>query len=545
MATVLVALLACKSSSKAPPPAADEPRPAPGLRLVVLIVVDQLPSWSFERDVEHVSVGIARLRDGGLFYPRARFPFANTYTATGHAALGTGAPPSITGILGNAFYDRAAGVERSSVLDADAPVLAIVPGAAPDPADGASSRLLRVDGIADVLAAEHPSARSISIALKDRGAILSLGRRPNLAVWYDPAQPAMTTSRFYADEPPPWLLELARTHPVTGYFDTVWEPLDAARLATITGVVDDAPGESSVDGLDTTFPHALVGAKRAKAFRATPMADELLVATALAAIDGEQLGADDVADLLSISFSAHDYAGHFWGQESWERLDLFLRLDRTIGTLLDGLDQKVGKGRYAVVLSSDHGSTRMIEHSVGSGRTAVRVFEERLAAQAEAAARTTLGKGTWIAGYSDSTLYVTTAFTARSEADRSRALDAMTAALRKLPGVSFASRTDELRGDCEARAALAASVCRGLGEGSGELFVTAGPDCLICEARYVTGTSHGSANPDDTDVPIIIYAPTVTPRVITEVVSPLRVAPTLAAFLGVSTPPASTALPLP
>lgn len=544
IAIVLVALLACKSSSKAPP-ANDQPRPAPGPRLVVLIVVDQLPSWSFERDVEHMSAGIARLRDGGAFYPRARFPFANTYTATGHAALGTGAPPSVTGILGNAFYDRAAGVERSSVLDPNAPVFAIVPGATTDPADGASSRRLRVDGIADMLAAEHPSARSISIALKDRGAILSLGRRPNLAVWYDPSQPAMTTSRFYAERPPPWLLALARTHPVSGYLDTVWEPLDAARLATITGVADDAPGESSVDGLDTTFPHVLVGEKRARAFRATPMADELLVATALAAIDGEQLGADDVPDLLSVSFSAHDYAGHFWGQESWERLDLLLRLDRTIGTLLDGLDQKVGKGRYAVVLSSDHGSTRMIEHSLGSGRTAMRVFEERLTEQAEGAARTALGKGTWIAGYSESTLYVTPAFSARSESDRSRALDAIAAALRELPGVAFASRTDQLRGGCDARAPLEASICRGLGEGSGEVFVSAGPDCVICESRYVTGTSHGSANPDDTDVPIIIYAPTMTPRVISEVVSPLRVAPTLAALLGVSAPPASKALPLP
>ncbi|HUH03994.1 MAG TPA: alkaline phosphatase family protein [Kofleriaceae bacterium] len=549
IAAVLVALLACKGSPEAPASApAAEPTPAPprpGLRLVVLLVIDQLPSWSFERDMQHVSSGIARLRDGGVLYPRARFPFANTYTATGHAALGTGAPPSITGILGNAHYDRAAGVERSTVLDEDAPLLAILPRATTDPADGASSRHLRVDGVADVLAAEHPAARSVSIALKDRGAILSLGRRPNLAVWYDPAQPAMTTSRFYAAEPPPWLLELARTHPVTRYVDTVWEPLDAARLAAITGTADDAPGESSVDGLNTTFPHALVGARRAKTFRATPMADELLVATALAAIDGERLGADDVPDLLSVSFSAHDYAGHFWGQESWERLDLFLRLDRSIGTLLDGLDHKVGKGRYAVVLSSDHGSTRMIEHSVDAGRTAVRVFDEQLVERGEAAARTVLGKGSWIAAYSESNLYMTPAFAARAETDRDRALDAIAAGLRQIPGVAFAGRTDELRGDCETRTALEASICRSLGEASGEVFVAAAADSLICEARYVTGTSHGSPNPDDTDVPIIIYAPGLTPQVIDEVVSPLRIAPTLAALLGISAPPASRALPLP
>ena len=48
-----------------------------------------------------------------------------------------------------------------------------------------------------------------------------------------------------------------------------------------------------------------------------------------------ELGADDVPDLLAISFSAHDYAGHSWGPDSWEVLDLTLRLDRALGQLFD------------------------------------------------------------------------------------------------------------------------------------------------------------------------------------------------------------------
>ena len=49
--------------------------------------------------------GLARLLTKGAYFPRAEFPFAATYTATGHAALATGAAPSDSGILANTWYD--------------------------------------------------------------------------------------------------------------------------------------------------------------------------------------------------------------------------------------------------------------------------------------------------------------------------------------------------------------------------------------------------------------------------------------------------------
>ena len=60
---------------------------------------------------------------------------------------------------------------------------------------------------------------------------------------------------------------------------------------------------------------------------------------------------------------AHDYAGHFWGPESWEVLDLTLRLDAALGRLFDTLDQRFGKTGWAVVLTSDHGATPMVDYS--------------------------------------------------------------------------------------------------------------------------------------------------------------------------------------
>ena len=49
----------------------------------------------------------------------------------------------------------------------------------------------------------------------------------------------------------------------------------------------------------------------------------------------EQLGQDDDTDVLSISFSSNDYVGHRHGPYSQEMMDVTLRVDRQIATLLD------------------------------------------------------------------------------------------------------------------------------------------------------------------------------------------------------------------
>jgi predicted AlkP superfamily pyrophosphatase or phosphodiesterase len=74
----------------------------------------------------------------------------------------------------------------------------------------------------------------------------------------------------------------------------------------------------------------------------------------MAAIDGEAMGKDEWADMLAISFSTPDYVGHAMGPQSIEVEDVYIRLDKTIETLLSKLDASVGKGQYVVFLTADH-----------------------------------------------------------------------------------------------------------------------------------------------------------------------------------------------
>lgn len=534
--------------SAASHPVAGEPAvardPAPGARLVVLVVVDQLPSWWLASKIELLDGGVGRMLRQGVYYPEAEIPYALTFTASGHAALGTGAPPAVTGILANAWYRPAQGATLSAVHDPDSPVFDLAGGGG---RAGISGAALRVDGISEVLA--RAGGKTISISLKDRSATLMAGRRPDLAIWYDPGQPAMTTSRFYAEQPPDWLRALAASDVVSAHLDLVWTPLPGIDHAALTGSADDAPGETAGAILGRVFPHAVAGSgEPAAALRLTPAGDTLVFDTALRAIEAEGLGADGAPDLLALGFSAQDYAGHHWGQESWERLDMFLRFDDALGAFLDTLDQRVGPEGYAVVLTSDHGATRLVERSRADGRAARRIRLSEIDRQAEAAAARVLGPGDWIAHAAEATLHMSEAFTG-SCGDRCDAtLDAVVAAIAAVDGVQYATRIDRVAGDCARRTGMDALVCHSVIPGeSGHVFYAPAPDHLI--TSFTGGTSHGSPNPDDRRIPVLVYAPGharwAAPRHERAPVTSLQVAPTLAELLGVPAPPAATEPPLP
>lgn len=552
------ALASCKRDRAlhSTPPVETAPVSAPAradLKLVVLVVVDQLPSWTFTRDAHHLEGGLARLLRESVYFPVAEYPYASTYTAPGHAAIGTGAPPSASGILANGWFRREDGSYLGATDDPEHPVFVI--GEDPeghlarDAAEGGSPATLRVEGIADALAREHPEARTVSVSLKQRAAILMTGRRPHLAVWYEPRQEAMTTSRFYADEPPAWLEALARDKPVSDRIAEKWDVEDHDFLEGHTEGEDDSPGEGENLGFDTCFPHTLGECEwPAKAIRATPAGVELLFDTARAALEAEELGKRGVTDLLAISVSSHDYAGHYWGQESWERFDILRRTDRALGELLSDLDRRFGADGYAVVVTSDHGAVPMIERSARTGYPARRVTYRSLLDAAQKGMEQHLGPGRWVLGYAANSIYLSPTFRQAPEDKRRAALDAAAAALRAVPGVGFAAPTDRVAGDCDRhRELLPRLVCASAHpEASGEIVLVPDRYSLFIEARFRTGTGHGTPSPECREVPLLVKRPGVEPRRASERVSVLQVAPTLAELLGVAPPKAATeeALPL-
>ena len=481
----------------------------------MLLVVDQWPEWSLEAKRAALTGGFERLLREGEWHV-GDYPYAATLTAPGHALLGTGEPPARSGIVANEWWHRDIEKQLQSTEAEDGSV---------------TTKWLRVRGIGDAVAAANTGGKAIAISLKERAALVPLGHA-GIAIWYDAKRVAMVSAAA-----PAWLAEWNAQHPIAAHLHDVWTPLP--ETPALAGIPDDAPGEFGQKGFGPTFPHALDATRNpAGAVLASPLGNELVLDVATAAIEREQLGADTAADLLIVSLSAHDYIGHGWGHESWEAWDALLRLDRRLGKFLADLDARVGAGRWAMIATSDHGASPMPESLQGG-----RITYQQLRDSANRAAVAELGPGEWIASARYPTVYLSATALAQKPRDLAIATTKIVYALRSFPGLERVEKSVEFWGHCETRSGDALLLCATLDpERSGEIVFLPARGWIVQDANEPIATNHGSAQPYDRLVPVILVPPgrqahaaprkpDATPMEMT------RIATILARWLGVTPPP--------
>jgi hypothetical protein len=492
----------------------DVPDHAP--KLVVLVIVDQWPEWSFEQKRTAFHGGFARMLAEGEWHV-GHHPSAATLTAPGHALLATGVTSSQSGILANQWWHRDLGVKLNSVEAADGSVTA---------------DWLRVNGIGDSIAAAKTGAKAVSISLKDRASVLSLGHA-GMPIWWDLKTEKWTTLATA----PAWLDKYNATNPVMSRAKQVWTPLDPAKLAQLSGTIDDQPGETGEKGFGPTFPHdPSTVQKPDEAFFAMPLGNEVVFDAARAAIVGEQLGADRAPDLLVLSLSAHDYVGHGWGHESWEQWDAELRLDEQLGRFMADLDKQLGTS-WSMIITSDHGASPMPER-VGGGR----ITFGQIQRAANHAAAAVLGPGTWIDNAHYPSIYFSKAMLAQPKGELASAAQRVMFALRAFPGIERVGRVSDYAGNCDKRTGVAFVLCLTFDpERSGDLFYMPASGWVLQDDDEPTATAHGSWHDYDQRVPLILiqpdrgakHAPEVVPGSDIEMV---RVATLLSRWLGVKAP---------
>lgn len=486
-------------------------------RLVVMITVDQLRADLLERYDTLFTGGFRRLLDDGLRHPRAAHDHAATSTAPGHATLATGVVPSRHGIVGNAWYERGPGDggwrRVYNVQDTTERILGV-------PArEGRSPRNLRRRGLADWIAAADPESRVVSVANKDRGAILMAGKARGDVYWFSGTDGRFVTSTYYRDEYPAWVERFHREVLAEFASDSVWRSRipEAARALTRRDTV-----EYEYDGVHTHFPHRFAeegaGESRSDFFRwlaACPPLDRAVAEFAKAAVEGDSLGADEHLDFLAVGFSQTDYVGHRYGPLSREQLDNLLRLDAVLGDLLAYLDETVGADRYVVGLSGDHGVLTAPEYLREMGEPGHRVTEEESAALREAVEAATEGAPEG-------------ADTAGLVARRLEALEIVADAIPfdELGAGEPADSFIRLYRNSFDPGRVSGSLGR-LG-----LFLRLPPGHLASSAT----ASHGSPYLYDRSVPLILYGPGIEAGVSDADVRTVDLAPSLARLAGVRAP---------
>jgi len=508
--------------------------------------------------------GFNRFLEGGARFPQARHRHSITETAPGHASIGTGLDPRHHGILSNRRFDEE---RRRALYSSDDPASQWVgpPAGAPKiPEEPASPILLDGASLGDRLKEKFPRARVVSVALKDRAAVFMGGRKADAAVWFQEGFGRFVTSTYYP--PHPSLLKFNERLPDFFAKRKIWEPSAKIPEGDLEKITFDPPAlrkfKDPIDGMGESFPHPLA---TVKALLYSPYGDELILNFARFAMEDFGLGrnAAEEPDLLFVGMSSTDYYGHKYGPDSREMADGIVRLDSTLEAFFRWLDERVGRERLLLFLTSDHGVTPIPEvarerarNSTGrddpaaAGRVNLKnirgdgpvreVGADRMALERHLAKifrhellldRPNLSEGA-VVWFDDGYLYLNKPVLTRRglpvEKVKTKARDF----LRGLPGVRSAYTNTELLDGLAPTEPDALAIERSFrADRAGDLLVVLKPGWVWFYEKPA-GTTHGQPTEDDMRVPLLSWGAGVKAGSWDVKVSPISIARTVGALFG-------------
>jgi type I phosphodiesterase/nucleotide pyrophosphatase len=468
-------------------------------KLVLAIVVDQFRYDYLTRFRRDYHAGFERLLTQGAVFTNARYEQYPTVTAVGHSTFLSGATPSMSGIVGNEWYDRETAKVVASVSDNSVKLL----GAG---GEGASPRRMLVSTVGDELKMARSGSKVIGISLKDRSAILPAGHMADGAYWFDPRAGSFVSSTFYFAELPAWVAAYNASRPADRFRGAHW--LDHTLPS------------------DTSVYAALEG---------SPYGNELVESFVERAVRAEKLGQRNVTDLLAVSFSANDYVGHAAGPDSPEVKEVSIQTDRVIGKLFGFLDAAVGRGNVLVILTADHGVAPVPEVNAARRMPGGRMPPGVVRKAVEAALIDKYGAGQWILSPSDVAFYFNHELIRQKKLDAAEVERTAADAARPVAHV-FRVYTREMLLHGTVDAEVGRQVMNGF-------YAPRSPDLYVLLEPYwlygSRGTTHSTTFSYDAHVPVFFMGPGIKAGRFNQEISVNDVAPTLATYLDIETPSGS------
>ena len=503
-------------------------------KLVVGIVVDQMRYdyltrfWGrFGKD------GFQRLISEGYNCKNNHFNYAPTKTGPGHASVFTGTSPKNHGIIGNDWYNK---FEKQMVYCAgDSEVEPL--GTTSNAGKMSPHRMVTTSFADQNRLHTQFKGKTIGVSVKDRGAILPAGHSANGAYWFEGGENGnFISSTYYFEELPTWVQNFNAEKHAEKYLKT-WNTLYPIETYTESGIDKNDYEYSFRNNSSANFPYDLKALSKdngiTSILKNTPYGNSLTTDFALAAIDAEDLGQDNITDVLTLSYSCTDYVGHNFGVNSKEIEDTYLRLDQDIARFLENLDEKVGKGNYTIFLTADHGAVDvpkfLSSKKIPSGYFLMQKFEEEITSYLG----NEYGAIDLIENISNNQIFF------NHEALKSRNIEEEEFAKNLKSFILnyehiYKVFTREMLEGASYQNGISALVQNGFNQKrSGDVFFEFDPAYID---YYEFGTTHGSALSHDTHVPLIFFGKGIKNGATTERTEITDIAPTISALLGISFP---------
>jgi predicted AlkP superfamily pyrophosphatase or phosphodiesterase len=492
-------------------------------RIIVAISVDQFSADLFTEYRSLFSGGLKRLQSGVVF-ANGYQSHAATETCPGHSTILTGSRPARTGIVANEWVDQSLDRPDKKVYCAEDPTIA----GSSTTNYTVSARLLKTPTLGDRLKAVHPKSRMISVAGKDRAAIMMGGHSMD-QFWYWSGASFVTMPA--AKGPPPKIVAATNAAVAALIAEPAAVPLPAA-CQTRSAPVPVAGHEVGV----LRAPNA----GDTGAFRISLAFDRAVTDIGIGLIHELNLGTGPTPDVLAIGLSATDYVGHTFGTEGAEMCAQLLGVDEQVGRILQALDAT--RIPYVLVLTADHGGTDLPERNQMRGIADAARIDTALAPSKlgqQLAAEFGLKSAMLVAAQPFGDIYL-----ARDVPESMRARVLETARLKYLsyPQVAAVFTAAELRrmpmpsGSPDEWTLAERFRASFDPQRSGDLEVALKPHITpIADARYAVAT-HGSPWNYDRRVPILFYRPGAVGFEHPLPVETVDILPTLAALIGLPIP---------
>ena len=495
-------------------------------KLVIGLTIDQLRTDYIEAfSALYGERGFKRLFKEGRVYMNAEYDFFAPDPSSATASIYTGTTPYYNGVVGNYWMDRGSLCVVKSVDDQS--YMGVYTS------ENTSPKHLAVSTLTDELMVATQGASEVyAIAPTREMAIFSAGHAANGAFWLNDVDGKWSGSTYYGTFPQ-WIANFNDREGLNFRIDNInWQPyLPVTSYRYVTS-----------QAKELTFKHNFSDERREKyrKFKTSPYVNDEINRLVNACLTYTRVGVDNVPDMLALSYYAGNYDYKSNTEYPMEIQDMYVRLDNSIGDLLDIVERKVGlQNTLFFVTSTGYRAPEPADpaqYRIPGGEFHIK----RCAALLNMYLMAIYGQGQYVDTYLNHQIYLNHKLIEDKKLNLAEVMKRSEEFVVQMSGVRSAysaqrlllgawePRIDKMRNSFSQKA-------------SGDLYIEVMPGWSVVNDYSKTTTVVREAY---ASVPLIFMGANIKPEILFTPTKIATVAPTVAHFMRIRAPNAASASPL-
>ena len=501
-------------------------------RMVIGIVVEDFNPDYIERYWDKFSDGgFKRLYSKGFVCANHHYNNLIQRPSVNMATLSTGTNPSANGIVNDRWIDFLKKKEVNAIYDN------FYTTVGSDSKEGERSAAnLMVSTLGDQLKIiTKGKSRIFTVALNDISAVLAAGHAADGAYWFDQTSGKMISSSYYVENFPQWAFDYNKLKMADYYFSQSWVPLKD-QITYTESIPNVALKETGYLGKYSTFPFEMDKLKKEsggsyKILKTTPWGNTMVKDFAIQMIPKEQLGYDQVPDMLTVVFSSMDAQRYSFGPFSVVMEDTYLRLDKDIAELLKYVEDGYGTDNLLIYLTGLTSISYPADYLKEKYRMTSGIFNpESSVALLKSYLNIKYGEANWIELFDNQQIYLNRELLEKKKVNLHDMQETIALFLDQFEGIAFAKAAYEMETGNFPGSALEPF--------QNNFNIKRSGDVLI---KYKDGWQpKDKFNPvdytDNSQVPMVWYGAGITKGTTIRRTDATDVLPTIAAFFGIAPP---------